>query len=368
MNNKIAYIGIDYHVNSLTIAIMIEGNKEISDTVRIGNQDKLIKKYLKKMSARYTLRICYEASASGYVFQRKLKQWGYQCDIIAPSLVPKSVGDRRKNDHRDAKNLARHYAHGDLTIVHPPTESEESIRRLVRCRLQFKQIQKKVKQHINSFLLATDMTWTRTRWTQVHIKWLSSLEMKDQYNQEVLDEQVNHLKYLQTRIEHFDDQIEQIAQSDVYRSSVLKLKAFRGIRTLTAMLIITEITDFRRFPNAGSLMAFLGLIPSENTSGDKQKGGGITKTGNRRVRTQLIESVNQCSRKPKISADMEKNLKATDARSARIAVKCMERLHKRYWSLIMKGKERNKVIAAVAREFTGFIWATMTPALQTESS
>ena len=361
MTRKIAYVGIDYHIKTLTVAVMIEGEKQFADTVHMANQDKLIKRYLNKLSRKYSVKACYEASASGYVFQRKMKRWGFHCDVIAPSLIPQSAADRRKNDFRDARKLARNYAKDDLVVVHPPTEAQESVRSLIRCRLQFKEAQKVTKQQINSFLLSRGLRWERSKWTRAHLRWLATLEIEDLHAKCVFTEQLNLLKYLQARIDYLDDQIEQIAQSDIYRSSVLKLKAFRGIDTLSAMLLIAEITDFRRFATAGALMAFLGLVPSENSTGDRHKGGPITKAGNRRIRTQLVEAATHFSKKPHISSYMQKNLQATDARSARIAVKCMQRLHKRYWTLLMKGKERNKVIAATAREFAGFIWAMMQP-------
>ena len=172
-----------------------------------------------------------------------------------------------------------------------------------------------------------------------------------------------HLAYLESRIQHLDDKIEQIAQSEIYAPSVKKLRAFKGIGTLSAMLLIAEITDFRRFPSPGALMAFLGLIPSENSSGAKQKGGSITKAGNSRCRTQLIESVQHYVKQPKISDKMKAQLSEVDGKSANIAITCMHRLHKRYWALSRKGKIRPVAIVAIAREFVGFIWAMMRPEL-----
>jgi transposase len=177
----------------------------------------------------------------------------------------------------------------------------------------------------------------------------------------VLDEHLAHLDYLQTRIKYLEQQIEQVADSEIYAPVVKKLRAFKGIGTLSAMLFIAEITDFRRFPNPRALMAFLGLIPSENSSGNKQRGGPITKTGNPRCRTQLIECVQHYVRKPKISYLMKADLAQVDPHSAGIAVKCLERLHKRYWALTMKGKIRPVALTAIAREFVGFIWAMMQP-------
>jgi transposase len=164
---------------------------------------------------------------------------------------------------------------------------------------------------------------------------------------------------LQSRVKYLEEQIEQIANSEIYGSAVKKLRAFKGIGTLSAMLLITEITDFRRFPNPTALMAFLGLIPSENSSGDKHRGGPITKTGNPRCRTQLIECVQHYVKKPEVSNQMSSDLAQVDPHSAAIAVKCLKRLNKRYWALTMKGKIRPVALTAIAREFVGFIWAMM---------
>jgi len=364
---KIAYIGVDYHLNSLSIAVMVEDEKTFHDLIRLKNEDKGIRRYMNKLSSHFEIKACYEASCSGYAFQRKMASWGYHCDVIAPSLIPKKSGDRRKNDFRDAKNLARLYANGLLTIVHLPTEYEESVRSLIRCRLAFKESEKRVKQQITSLLLSHDIHWAQSAWTKQHRDWLEALRMPYEYLQHVLDEYLGHLEYLRTRIRSLDEQIEKLARSELYAPSVKKLKAFRGISTLTAMALISEITDFRRFPNPGALMAFLGLISSENSSGEKQKGGSITKAGNKRCRSLLIESAQHYAKRPLLSLQMKHDLAQVDAHSAHIAIKCLQRLNKRYWFLTMKGKIHPVAITAIAREFAGFIWAMMQPQPMTAS-
>ena len=358
---KIAYLGVDYHINHVTIAVMIEGRRKFHDTIRIKTEDRTIKKYINKLSKGFKIKACYEASSCGYVFQRKMNSWGYHCDVIAPSLVPKKRGDRRKNDFRDARNLARLYANALLTIVHPPSEQEESVRALIRCRMSFKESVKRAKHQINALLLAHNCRWRHSKWTHQHRKWLSNLKLANTHLQQVLCEHLQHLAYVESRVQYLDKQIKHIADSDIYAPSVKKLKAFKGIDTLTAMVLIAEITDFHRFPTPGALMSFLGLIPSEDSSGDRQKGGGITKAGNGRCRKLLIESVQHYARAPVISANMREHLSQIDAHSAHIAVKCLKRLNKRFWQLTMKGKIRTVVITAIAREFVGFIWAMMQP-------
>lgn len=358
---KIAYVGIDYHLNSLSIAVLVEGKKTPHEMVRLKNEDRLIRKYMSKLSEKFQIKACYEASSNGYSFQRKMVSWGYRCEVIAPSLIPRKPGDHRKNDFRDARDLVQNYAHGMLSIVHAPSEEEESVRSLVRCRFTFKEAAKRVKQQINSLLLGQGQHWGQSKWTLQHRKWLWELRMANAYLQQVLDEHLAHLDYLETRIKHLDEQIEQIAGSELYAPAVKKLRAFKGIKTLTAMLLIAEITDFRRFPNPRALMAFLGLIPSEDSSGDRRKDGAITRAGNSRCRSALVESVQHYGKSPHISGRMKCDLSQVDAYSASVAVKCLSRLHKRFWALSMKGKLRPVVITALAREFVGFIWAVMQP-------
>lgn len=356
---QLAHIGIDYHMDTISAAVIVEGQNDFLDTIHMKNNDKTVFKYFKKLSKKFEIKTCYEASSNGYSFQRKMKNWGFHCDVIAPSLIPKKPGDKRKNDYRDARNLTQLYANGQLTTVHLPTEEQESIRNLIRCRLNLKKNEKNVKLQINSFCLSQGLKWPHSKWTVKHRAWLSKLELPDAYSQQVLCEYLGHLQYLSSRISNLDEVIEEIASSEIYEPSVKKLRAFKGLDTLSAMILISEITDFRRFPNPRSLMAYLGLIPSENSSGNKQKGGPITKTGNHRCRTQLIESVQHFMKKPTISYKMKRNLDQVDAASSIIAIKCMHRLHKRFWALVLKGKNRNKAKTAIAREFVGFIWAMM---------
>lgn len=358
---NIAYVGIDYHLKSLTIAVLVEGQNQFHDVITMKNEDKIITKYMKKLAKDYEIKACYEASFSGYSFKRKMESWGYHCDIIAPSLIPKKKGDRRKNDKRDAMELAKLYAGGLLTIVHAPTGYEESVRNLIRCRMSFKESEKRTKNQINSLLLAQGISYGHNKWNNKHRSWLSKVEMSERYLQVTLEEYLGHLSYLETRIKALDEQIEEIAKTEIYAPSVIKLRGFRGIGTLTAMLLIAEITDFRRFPDARALMAFLGLIPSENTSGEKHRGGSITKAGNTRIRKCLVEAVQHCSKVPRLSKQMMENLSQIDSHSANIAINCMKRLHKRYWHFILKGKIRSVALTATAREFVGFIWAMMQP-------
>jgi len=365
---RIAHVGVDYHAKSITIAVYLSEEKSFLETTHLTNDDKVITKYMKKLSHQFDLRICYEASGSGYTFQRKMRGLGLHCDVIAPSLTPRKPGERRKNDFRDAKKLAQHYAHGLLTIVHPPTEQEESVRSLVRCRFAFKETIKRVKQQINALLLSQDHYWKRSKWTYQHRVWLRSITLSTGHLQLVLQELMAHLDYLESRLHYLEEQIAQLAGSEIYAPSVKKLCALRGIGTLTAMVLIVEVTDFRRFSSPRALMAFLGLIPGEDSSAGRHAPGAITKTGNRRCRTLLVEAAQHYARKPCVSYALKKNLSQVAAPVSALAVNCMQRLHKRYWFLVCKGKLRQKAIVAVARELVGFIWALMQEPVETAAA
>lgn len=362
MGTKIAYVGVDYHLNSLSTGVMVEGEREILETMQLPNDDKLILRYFKKLSEKYTVRICYEASGSGYAFQRKVNSWGYHCDVIAPSLIPKKRGNRRKNDFRDARELAQYYAKGLLTVVHPPNEQEESLRSLIRCRMAFKKSEKTVKHQINSLLLGQDVRWGQgSKWTLRHRQWLATVRFSTVYLQEALDEYLAHFAYLEASIARLDERIRQIADSERYACGVRKFRALKGVGTLSAVALIAEIMDFRRFPRPEALMAYLGLIPSERSSGETTRGGHITGTGNTLCRRLIIEIVQHYRKKPRISKEMQDELQQTDPRSAAIAIKCLNRLHKRFWALVMKGKIQSVALTAIGREFVGFLWALMQP-------
>jgi transposase len=207
--------------------------------------------------------------------------------------------------------------------------------------------------------LSQDHFWKRSKWTYHHRLWLRSITLPTSHLQLVLQELLAHLDYLESRLHYLEEQIKQLADSEVYAPSVKKLSVLRGIGTLTAMVLIAEITDFRRFSSPRALMAFLGLIPGEDSSDGRRKPGSITKAGNRRCRTLLVEAAQHYARKPCVSYAFKQNLSQVAAPISALAVNCMQRLHKRYWFLVCKGKMRQKAIVAVARELVGFIWALM---------
>jgi transposase len=310
-------------------------------------------------AAEYDLRCCYEASSCGYVLHRWLKDANIACDVIAPSLIPRRAGRRVKTDRIDALKLASLYRAGELTSVRVPTREEESDRRLVRMHDQLTKDITETKVHINQFLRELEHVYRDgTRWTARHWAWLKKLSFKGS-DATIWSEYLGLLEYKMARLAQIDKAIAELALTPKYAKDVKVLCCLRGIGILTAMVLLTEVVDFSRFPTAAKLMAYFGVVPSENSSGGTQRQGAITKTGNAHCRRVLIEAAHKYTRKPHLS----KNLKARqEGQPGEIVAHCVlaqHRLYKKYWSIANR-KAPQKATVAVARELAGFIWAIMT--------
>jgi transposase len=284
---KLNYIGLDVHKKNI---VMGESRKsgEAQITGEFLNTDSGIKKFLtrlNKLSEEFELKICYEAGPCGYALKRILDTKGYSCEIIAPSLIPIATGNKIKTDKRDAVKLARLFRAGELTFIQVPDEDKESVRDLVRCRDDVMSDLKRAKQRLNHFLIRHGYHFPGTNWTQAHLKWISNLEFSDRNLKNVLLFYNNEIEFLEMQLEELDKEIQEIAQTEEYNEKVKALCAYRGIGVLTAMIILSEVIDFSRFSNARELMAHLGMVPSEYSSGQSIRKGSLTKCGNKRVRS-----------------------------------------------------------------------------------
>lgn len=356
---KIAYVGIDYHQAFLAVVVLPEGVTFPYQKVQLDNDPKKIKKYMDKLSEQYDIKTCYEASSCGYVFHRQMQEWGYPCQVVAPSKIPTKPGDHVKTDFKDAENLAYQFRNGSLTFVHVPTSDQEAVRTLVRCRHTFKEDSKKVKVRIFALLKTLGFHYPRSKWTKSHLAWMDSLTLPSLF-QQVFTEHRTCLEYLNIRIAELDKTISELAGSAPYAEAVKALATLRGISTLSAMTLISEIVDFRRFPTAKALMAYLGLTPSEYSSSAVKKYGGITKAGNGTCRRMLVECVQHYRKPPVPTAAFRKKCEGQPAGRVEKSIQCMQRLHKRYWALVHR-KRQNVALTAIAREFVGFIWSFMQP-------
>ncbi len=329
---------------------------------RVANEDRAVRRLAKRLlkaTPEVGLHACYEAGPTGFALQRKLQEGGVLCDVIAPSLIPKKAGDRVKTDRRDARKLAELLQAGLLTEVRPPSEAEEADRDLCRAREAGVEDRTASRHRLSKFLLRRGLRWSRSPWTQVHQKWLRALSFEQQSEQLVFDTYWLALEQVEGRVKDLEAHLEKLADTDAYREPVGWLCCFRGIKIVTAMTILTELHGFERFHSPRQLMSFLGLTPSEDSSGGRRRLGAITKAGNAHVRRLLVETAWHYQHRPVIGAPLRKRREGQPGWAVAIAEKAQQRLCRRFTHLVIQGKERNKATVAVARELVGFIWATL---------
>lgn len=362
------WVGLDVHQSSITAAIL-HGDSHDPEVVRMKSDLNVVRRLFRRLSKDGVPRSCYEASGAGYVLQRALDHDGFHCEVIAPGLIPRKPGDRRKTDRLDAVMLARLYRSGHLTPVAVPDEEQEAVRQLVRARLATQRHITRLKHRIVR-VLATHgyrFTGTRSNWTKQHRTWLR--QMRREFTgplATVLGTHLEHLEYLETQQRCLDAEVERFSQDPPWRAGAEALRCFRGIKTLTAMTLLTEIGDVRRFPTASGLMAYTGLIPSERSSGDVERRGPITRVGNAYLRRVLVEAAWHYRHTAGADLILRRRRQGQDPVVVAIALKAQHRLHKKFWRLAAK-KHTNKAVVAVARELTGFIWDALTTVADKEA-
>ena len=363
MSSSILYLGMDVHKESVTIAVLPADAPSPTRVERLSSDFAKLKRFLSRLGEGAEIRACYEASGAGYVLQRAMQEWGYSCEVIAPSLIPTKPGHQRKHDKHDAVQLARMYRAGELTPVRVPSEAEERVRDLVRCRQTFQREILKSRHYILKFLARRGFIFREgTNWSRKHFDWLrhlassnSPLASEDAF---VYREYLGLLEYKISRREDLDRQIEALALTPALAAAVACLQCFRGLKVQGAMVLATEIVDWRRFSHPGQLMAYLGLVPRENSTGDRQRRGSITKAGNAHCRHVLVQAAWSYRHKPRVSAALKERQRGQPARVVTHAWKAQHRLHKLYQHLSYR-KQSQIAVVAVARELAGFLWAVM---------
>ena len=363
MSRSILYLGMDVHKESVTIAVLPADAPAPTRMERLTNDLVKLKRFLDRLAETAEIRACYEASGAGYVLQRAMQDWGYACDVIAPSLIPTKPGHQRKHDKHDAAQLARMHRAGELTPVRIPSEAEERVRDLVRCRDTFQRETLKSRHYILKFLARRGFVYREgTNWSSKHFVWLrqlassnSPLAAEDAF---VYREYLALLEYKLARRDELDRQIEALALTPALATAVAHLQCFRGLQVHGAMVLATEIVDWRRFSSPGQLMAYLGLVPRENSTGDRERRGTITKAGNRHCRHVLVQAAWSYRHKPKVGTALKARQKGQPARVITHAWKAQHRLHKLYQHLSYR-KQPQIAAVAVARELVGFLWAVM---------
>ena len=358
--SKIKYIGLDVHKNS--IAIAFTDNKRSGEVRYYGqvenNMDQLNKVLRKLVSDGSELSCVYEAGPCGYYLYRHLTDNGIDCSVIAPSQMPRKSGDRIKTDRRDAITLARLHRAGELTSVYVPTLEDEALRDLVRGREDAQKALRKSKQQLGAFLLRHHIIYSgKTMWSSAHFNWLADISMEHRAQQVMLQEYIDTVKDNSKRVDRLTDQIRDLCEQSSLAPLIKALQAMRGVSLIVAATMAAELGDLRRFANPAQMMAYLGLVPSEHSSGEKTRRGGITKTGNGHVRKVLIEAAQAYRLKARKSRAILKRQENLSENVCRIAWKAQVRLCNRYWQLSARGKKSNVVKTAIAREIAGFAWA-----------
>jgi len=360
---SIIYLGMDVHKDSITIAVLPEGAKVPTRLDRLPNDWPKLKRWLERVARDGELRSCYEASGAGYVLHRALQAWGYACEVIAPSLIPQRAGVQRKHDKHDAAALARLDRAGELVAVRIPSEADERVRDVVRCREVFQREILKSRHYILKFLARRGFVFREgTNWCTPHLQWLqhlttdaSPLAPEDRL---VYREYHALLLYKLQRRDELDRQIEQLALLPTLAPMVSRLQCFRGISLHSAMVLATEIVDWRRFERPAQLACYLGLVSREHSSGERMRLGSITKAGNSHCRHVLVQAAWSYRHRPQTSVDLKRRQQGQPPAVITHAWKAQQRLHQRFTHLSYRKRPQIAVVA-VARELIGFLWAAM---------
>lgn len=357
--SKLRFVGLDVHKDTIVIAVAEEGQSEAVVLGTFPHDVARVMKRLTKLEADVSRwRVCYEAGPTGFGLCRRLKQAGIDCIVVAPSLVPQQSGSRVKTDRRDARRLAHFLRSGDLTAVWVPDEQTEALRDLERSRDDAKNAERVARHQLDKFLLRNERVFRDGRlWTMKHRAWLRQQKFDDPCRQCVMDDYVKAVEDATERVRRLSQEIERFVERTALAPLVRALQSFRGISTLSAVVIAAELGDLRRFATARQFMAFVGLVVSEHSSGKTIQRGPLTRTGNTHVRRILVEAAQHYRHRPTLHAALRERQKGVSSEVTAIAWKAQQRLCKRLTYLLEQNKPRNKAIAAVARELAGFVWA-----------
>ena len=360
MEKNNMYVGMDTDKSYIDVAIC-EGSRqaEVRHYGRIENTpaalDKLVRKLL---SNGHTLHFVYEAGPGGYTIYRHLTAQGIDCAVIAPSKIPKCSGDKIKTNRRDAINLAKLHRAGDLTVVYVPKIDDEAMRDLSRAREDAKKAEIKTKQQLSAFLLRHGYVFTgKTTWSKAHRRWMCEIKFSHPAQQITFQEYRNAVDEAETRVERHIQQIRELLPSWGLAPVVEALQAMRGVSLLVAVTTIAELGDLTRFSHPRQLMVYLGLVPSEHSTGPNRRQGPITKTGNSSVRRILVEAAWSYNRSPRVSRALDLRQRNLPQVVKEIAWDAQLRLCGKYRHLLFNGKNKNVIVTAIARELACFMWA-----------
>lgn len=349
------FVGLDVHADSIAIAVAEPGRGEPAGLATIPNDTAMLLKRLRKLGR---VKCCYEAGPTGFGLHRDLTAAGIDCVVVAPSLVPMKAGDRVKTDRRDAVKLARFLRSGDLTEVHVPDAATEAMRDLERARDAAKRAERTARHQLGKFLLRHGRRYPgKTVWTQRHLDWIRAQQFEHEAQQRVLEDYLRTVEDLGERVDRHTRSIVELVESWHLKPLVKALQALRGVNIIAATIIAAELGDLARFETAPKLMGYLGLVPSENSSGETRQQGRITRAGNGYARRILVEAAWAYRFRAHRSAAIRARSRGVSEEVQRIAWQAQERLCARYRKLTARGKNKNRTVIAIARELAGFIWA-----------
>lgn len=354
------FIGLDVHQNSIEVAIA-EGSREgeVRSYGKINGELMDVDRLVRRLGYRKErLRVVYEAGPCGYGLYRHLRAQGIDCQVVAPSMTPRRPGDRIKTDRRDAVTLARLHRAGELTAVYVPRPEEEAMRDLTRSREDAKSAERKAKQRLGSFLLRHDRKYSgRQKWSLAHRRWLSDQSFAQPAQQVVFQEYVDAIEECERRVERLTEQIRQQVQRWRLEPVVEAFQAMRGVSLLTAATLVAEVGDLARFKTPAQLTAYLGLVPSEHSSGERRQKGGITKSGNGHARRVLIQGAWTYRLPARVGRRLRDRREKVPPEVCKIGWKAQLRLCSRYRQMVARGKPSQVAVTAIAREMAAFLWA-----------
>jgi transposase len=327
----------------------------------ISNDPSHIRRLFERLKREGPVVACYEAGVSGYDLYRQITALGVPCQVIAPALTPRRPGQRIKTDRRDGAKLVRLFRAGELTAIHVPDEREEAVRDLLRCRDDVRRDVLRWRHRVLKLLARHGRVYHHGRnWSQRHWRWIRDQQFALPALQRTFEASLFALEQALARLAELDTEIIALADTAPYQTPVGWLRCFRGIDTLSAMILVAEIVDFQRFHRPRALMAYLGLVPSEYSSGDRERRGALTKAGNSHARRVLVEAAWHYRHRPTIAGALARRSLGQPGTITKHAWRAQQRLHRRYRHLVGHGKRSPVAIAAIARELVGFIWAAMT--------
>lgn len=358
MLDSTTWVGMDVHKeNILSVSVAGDSGAVISRW-ETPNTLKGKERLAARLAGMGRIRCVYEAGPCGFDLRRFLDGKSIPCDVIAPSLIPTRPGDRIKTDRRDAEKLARMHRMGELTTIRVPTPTQEALRDLVRAREDANEDLVRSRHRLQKFLLRQGQRFEGKSWSREHGRWIRALAFDDQNAQTVLAEYVLSVDQHLDRVARLDARIEEEAQKPAIAPAVARLKTLRGVRTLTAMTIHSELIDLSRFASPRELMAFIGLVPSEYSSGGKQRRGSLTRAGNAHLRRVLVEAAWHYRHSPHRTGEtIRKRREGQPPEVIETARKAEVRLYRKFTRMVMRGKRTTVAAVAVARELAGFIWA-----------